>query len=60
MTLRKSLASTPHQKKNKIVESMYNKLGFIEKDSNSENQTFILKTEDYKLINTKIGENNDC
>ena len=47
-------------KKNKIVESMYNKLGFIEKDSNSENQTFILKTEDYKLINTKIGKNNDC
>lgn len=46
-------------KKNKVVEDIYNTLGFIRKETNSEEQTFMLDVRKYNLINTKIRESHD-
>ncbi len=46
-------------KKNKVVEGIYNSLGFILAETNSEELTFTLDVRKYSLINTKIREGND-
>ena len=46
-------------KKNKIVKSIYNEIGFIQQETSSEEQIFILDIKNYNFINTKIGEDND-